>query len=132
LKDADAFVAGHGKWDDDLKNIKDVYLDNRGIFVVAEKNGIIIGMGALRKVSADTAEIKRMRVLPENQGKGLGKKLLHLLESEAKKLGYNKLILDTSVKQQAAIHIYKKYGYSEYKRGILGGLETIYMEKNVQ
>jgi len=132
LKDTDAFVLGHGEWDKDLKNILEIYHNNRGAFVVAEYDGHIIGMGALRNVSRDTAEIKRMRVLPERQGEGLGTKLLHLLENEAKKLNYKKLILDTSVRQKAAIHLYKKHGYIEYKRGMLGGLETIFMEKLIQ
>jgi len=89
-------------------------------------------MGALRRVSDERAEIKRMRVEPEHQGKGLGTRLLKMLEKRARDLGYEELQLDTSVRQEAALHLYQKYGYKEYKRGMLGGLETIWMEKVVR
>lgn len=131
LREAGAFIVGHGVWDDDLKNIPAVYDNAGGVFVIAETAGMIVGMGALRRVDNETAEIKRMRVLPELQGKGLGTRMLKLLESKAKELGYKKLILDTSLQQQAALHIYTKHGYKEYKRGELGGLTTVWMEKDI-
>ncbi len=58
LIDANAF-GGHGEWDDDLKNIKEVYLDSGGAFLVAELEGEIIGMGALKRISDTRAEIKQ-------------------------------------------------------------------------
>jgi len=86
-------------------------------------------MGALKRVSDKRAEIKRMRVEPEHQGKGLGTRLLKILEKKASDLGYKELQLDTSIRQEAALYLYQKCGYKEYKRGVLGGLETIWMEK---
>ena len=62
LKAAGAFVAGHGEWDEDLKDIPGVYLKTGGTFLVVEKDGKIIGMGALKKISNKVVEIKRMRV----------------------------------------------------------------------
>lgn len=129
LQQVDAFVAGHGPWDDDLKNIPDIYDHAGGVFLIAELNGKIAGMGALRRVDETTAEIKRMRVQPELQNQGIGTILLQKLESKAQNMGYKRLILDTSPKQQAALHLYAKHGYQEFKRGILGGLETVWMEK---
>lgn len=117
--------------DTDLKNIPEVYEGSGGTFVVAEADGAIIGMGALRRVDDTTVEVKRMRVLPEFQGKGLGTKLLNFLEDKAKKLGYKRLVLDTSIKQEAALHLYTKYGYREYKRGEIAGWETIWMQKEI-
>lgn len=131
LTEVGAFIAGHGIWDEDLKNIPAVYDEAGGVFVIAEAEGRVVGMGALRRVNNDTAEIKRMRVQPELQGKGLGTRMLKLLESKAKELGYKRLILDTSLQQQAALHIYTKHGYKEYKRGELGGLTTVWMEKGI-
>lgn len=117
--------------DTDLKNIPEVYEGAGGTFVIAELDGVIIGMGALRRVDDRTAEVKRMRVLPEFQGNGLGTKLLKFLEAKAKELGYKRLMLDTSLKQEAAVHIYTKYGYHEFKRGEIAGWETIWMEKDI-
>ena len=131
LKKTNAFASGHGPWDEDLKNIPEVYDKAGGTFVIAELEGKVIGMGALKRIDAETAELKRMRVQPEYQGQGLGTKLLELLESRAKELGYSRLILDTSLQQQAALHIYTKHGYKEYKRGELGGLDTVWMKKDI-
>jgi ribosomal protein S18 acetylase RimI-like enzyme len=124
-------LLGHGEWDEDLKNIFEVYINNHGAFLIAEHDDKIIGMGALKRVSDQIAEVKRMRVSPEHQGRGLGTKLLKFIEKKAEELGYKELILDTSDRQKAAIHIYKKHGYKEYKRGFLGGWEAIYMKKTI-
>src|SRR5687767_3232869 len=60
------------QWDKDFKNIEEIYIHNRGEFFVVTINDKIIGMGALKKVDESTAEIKRMRVEPSLQSKGIG------------------------------------------------------------
>lgn len=131
LIDVGAFIAGHGPWDEDLKHIPEVYDNDGGAFLIAEYKSRVIGMGAIRRVNDQICELKRMRVQPEYQGRGLGAKMLHILEDTAKQLAYMRIILDTSFKQQAALHLYVKNGYVEYKRGKLGGLETVWMEKEL-
>ncbi len=106
----------------------------QGAFYVTElldEIPTIIAMGALKKVSDVTGEIKRMRVAPEYQGRGIGTHMLALLEKRAVELGYKELQLDTSTLQEAAIHLYQKSFYREYKRGMLGGLETVFMRKDL-
>ena len=131
LRHAGAFIAGVDSLDTDLKNIPKAYDGSGGLFVIAEMEDMIIGMGAIRRVDRKTAELKRMRVLPEYQGQGLGTRLLKHLEGKAKELGYKRLILDTSLKLEAAVHLYEKYGYREYKRGEIAGWETLWMEKEI-
>ncbi len=131
MRQTDAFVSGQGHLDEDLKNIPDVYDRAGGVFLIAEWEGTFVGMGALRRVDERTAEIKRMRVQPMYQGRGIGTALLRRLEENARAKGYRRLILDTSTRQQAALHLYAKHGYREYRRGGLGGLETVWMEKDL-
>lgn len=136
LMQTGAFLHGHGKWDDDFKDIDGHYLKNRGEFLVAEhqtdaKTKIIIAMGALRQMTEERGEIKRMRVLPEFQGQGLGKVILGMLEDRARELKYTVLQLDTSVLQIAAQKLYQKNGYKEIKRDAVGGIETIFFEKQL-
>lgn len=88
-------------------------------------------MGAIRKVSSTTAEIKRMRILPEFQGQGLGTQMLLFLENQAKQLGYQELLLDTTVHQKPAVRLYQKNGYVEYRRAMEHGMETMFMRKNI-
>ena len=113
LKETRAYVecATLNNLDKDLKDIENVYLKNRGAFIVAILGDEIIGMGALKKINNEIGEIKRMRVYKKFQGQGVERQLLKILETEAIKLGYKKLILDTSDKQEIAQKFYEKYGY---------------------
>lgn len=131
LKHTEAFCR-HGVWDNDLKNIEKVYLKNNGEFLVGIANGKSIAMGALKKMSAKTAEIKRMRVHPRFQRKGYGQIIYNKLEEKAKMSGYKILNLDTTLNQKAAQNFYRKNGFKEMKRGMLGGFKTIYYEKRLK
>jgi hypothetical protein len=61
LRQMDAH-AGDGPWDDDLRSVRATYLDNGGEFLVGVLQGEVAAMGALGRVSATVAEVKRMRV----------------------------------------------------------------------
>lgn len=76
-------------------------------------------------------EVKRMFVHPDYRGKGLSKIVLSNLESWAKELGYRRAILETGTKQFAAIHLYRKTGYSDIPcyGPYVGLLYSICMEK---
>lgn len=121
-----------GPWEKDLNDIENVYLKD-GAFLVGELDGKVIAMGAFRKKNEDTAEMKRMRVNPEFQGKGFGKMILDELEKRARGMGYKRMILDTSQKWTRARNFYKKNGYEEFdrKQMIVRGekFSAIYYEK---
>lgn len=127
LESAGAY-AKSGNWDQDLDDIPNVYLE----FLVGIKEETLIAMGALKKISGDTVEIKRMRVHPDFQRHGLGQKMLDILEKKAKELGFKKIQLDTTVKQIAAQKLYEKNGYLETKRETKGWpLEMIFYQKQL-
>ena len=134
LRDTNAFGKS-GQWDSDLDDIEGKYLNNGGNFVVGLLNADIIAMGAFRKLSDEAAELKRMRVRPDLQGKGIGRGLLEMLEASIKDHGYKVIKLDTTVNQSAAIHLYESAGYREVSRSIQGWptlpLETIFFEKQI-
>ena len=118
--------------DSDFENIRGIYINNDGEFFVASLDDTVIGMGALRKIDSNTAEIKRMRVSIQHQRKGLGSTILEKLIERAKELGYKKLILDTSEKQTAAKQLYEKFGFEEYDRKKLGDHEIIFYELDLK
>ena len=120
--------AEHGAWDEDLKNIEEIYINNFGDFLVGVIDGRIAAMGALKRVSDDAVELKRMRVHPDYQWKGIGTAMLIELERRARKLGYKVIQLDTTLQQKAAQQFYLKHGYKE-KRREKGRFEMIYYEK---
>jgi ribosomal protein S18 acetylase RimI-like enzyme len=123
--------AGSGPWDRDFDDIRGMYLENSGEFLVGEYEGRIVAMGALRRTTAERAEIKRMRVHPDFQRHGFGQAILQALESRAAELGYTILHLDTPAKQLAAQGLYEKNGYRQTGTTVLGGIESILYEKEL-
>ena len=120
---------GSGPWDDDLDDIEGVYLEPGGEFLVGELEGEVVAMGAIKRVSPDAAEVKRMRVRPGLQGRGYGQAMLDFLHRSAAGLGYTTLHLDTTVQQRAARRLYLKNGYREVGRGSVGPFDCIYYKR---
>ena len=120
---------GTGPWDDDLDDIEGVYLGSGGEFLVGILEGEIVAMGAIRQVSPDAAEVKRMRVRPGLQGRGYGQAMLDALHRRAADLGYTTLHLDTTVQQRVARRLYLKNGYREVGRGSIGPFSCIFYER---
>ncbi|HVB20517.1 MAG TPA: GNAT family N-acetyltransferase [Ktedonobacteraceae bacterium] len=122
---------GRGPWDDDVYAIEEMYLNNQGEFLIGEWDGIFVAMGALFRTSPERAEIKRMRVHPDYQGRGFGQIILSELEVCARAKGYKILHLDTSVVQVPARKLYEKNGFREVGRDKYNDLEVILYEKQL-
>ena len=120
-----------GKWNDDLADIQNHYLNDGGEFLVGTLDGKIVCMGAFRRKSGTLAEIKRMRVLPEYQRRGFGQAILNQLEEKASQLGYTELCLDTTTLQIAAQKMYGKNGFTATGRGQVPPFEVIYYHKSL-
>ena len=117
----------------DLDDIEGVYLNNGGEFLVSPLNHEIVVMGGFKRVSDNVVDLKRMRVTPSLQGQGIGRELLGILEGLAIETGYQTMTLDTSVKQAAALRLYKTSGYSEIRRETEGWpTELIFFKKQLQ
>ncbi len=82
-----------------------------GVFLVVSLNGTPVGCGAVRLIAPDTGELKRMYLSPAARGKGLGRRLIAALESEARALGAKRLVLETGTRQSAAIALYRATGF---------------------
>jgi putative acetyltransferase len=86
------------------------------IFYLAyDENESAIACGALKHFDDSTAEVKRMYVKPQFRGRGLSKLILIQLEGYAKELNYQRLILETGLKQPEAMNLYNKFGYKPLK-----------------
>ena len=131
IQQAGAYL-GRGPWDDDVYAIEETYLDNQGEFLIGEWDGIFVAMGALRRTGPERAEIKRMRVHPDYQGRGFGQIILSELEACALSLGYKILHLDTSVVQVSAQRLYEKNGFREVGRDRYNDLDVILYEKQLE
>jgi ribosomal protein S18 acetylase RimI-like enzyme len=121
---------GNGPWDDDLHHVEEIYLRG-GEFLVVEVGGRVVAMGALRAAGDGVGEIKRMRVHPDFQRRGLGRAVLARLERRASELGIRTLRLDTTTRQLAARGLYGANGYVEVGRTVHGPFEVILLEKRL-
>ena len=79
--------------------------------VVVYENNKPIGCGALKEYAQNTLEIKRMYTAPDSRGKGIATQVLAELELWAAELYCQKFVLETGIRQQEAIRLYKKSGY---------------------
>lgn len=83
-----------------------------GIYVVLYEGGRAVAGGGVKRLSLDMGEIKRMYVVPEARSRGLARRLLEELEAAARDLGYQRVRLDTGVKQPHARALYESAGYA--------------------
>jgi putative acetyltransferase len=90
------------------------YVPPGGCLLLARRDGEAIGMIGLKPLAPDIAEIKRLYVVPEARGLGLGKLLAERAIAEARAKGYARVRLDTHRPGMgAAIGLYRSLGFSE-------------------
>jgi ribosomal protein S18 acetylase RimI-like enzyme len=114
-----------------LSNPQVEILDKGGKIFFALYDDAVIGTASLLKVNDDEYELAKMAVTEKYKGLGIGKMLMEHCIDEAKKIDAKKLTLVSNTKLDAAIHVYRKYGFVEiplpkeihYERG------NIMMEK---
>ncbi|CCG87785.1 GNAT family N-acetyltransferase [Erwinia piriflorinigrans] len=87
------------------------YLPPQGMFVVLERDGEIIAMGAYKAFDAQTAELKRIWTRSDLRRQGLAQKVLVELEQRAQRAGYRHIYLTTGFRQPEAVRLYLSYGY---------------------
>jgi GNAT superfamily N-acetyltransferase len=125
-----AFVRWHYERHADDRNIIDSYFDPEqferelsalpgefsapgGALLMAEEAGRIGGCVALRKLSDDMCEMKRMFVTADWHGKGAGSALASAIIQRAEDIGYSRMMLDTGPKQHEAQGLYRKLGFRD-------------------
>ena len=75
----------------------------------------LLGVGALKRIDDDHAELKSMRTAPEHLRRGVARTLLSRLIGEARTRGYRRLSLETGTAPMfaAANALYERRGFTD-------------------
>lgn len=97
----------------DIDDFQQIYEQNHGIFLVVLDDDRLVGTGALKRMDPSTAELKRLWLLEEYHGRGIGYQVVMRLFAFAREKGYSSIRLQTGPEQTRAITFYKKLGFHE-------------------
>ena len=92
------------------RSLSEIYESIRD-FLVAEENGKVTGCCSLHIAWEDLAEVRSLVVLPAQQKKGVGAKLLKSTLKEAKRMALSKVFALTSQPE-----FFQKYGFERIGR----------------
>ena len=114
-------------FDRELAGLPGEYTPPSGRLLLAFVDGHLAGCVALRKIDEGVCEMKRLFVRPDFRGKGLGRKLTEAIIEEARRIGYQRVRLDTlPPKMQTAVGVYRSLGFKEigpyYKNPVAGAM----------
>jgi ribosomal-protein-alanine N-acetyltransferase len=106
--------------------------------MVVEDNSVLYGYATMEKLNLISVDIESIAIIPEQHGHGLGSLLIKAMEIEAKKRGYEDVVLEVREKNSGAINFYKNHGYiiSElisgyYNLSYLGSVNAFRMTKHL-
>lgn len=118
-------------WDADVRAIADHYLKPGHHFWVVEHAGEVVATNAIRRIDDTTAEIKRMRVTRTHRRRGVARLLVDIAEDFCRRNGYQRIILDTTNRQQPAQRLYESLDYTRTHEEPLPalGLTLIHYQK---
>lgn len=84
-----------------------------GVLLLARVDGEPAGLGGVRHLDTEVAEVKSMYVAPPYRGSGLGRRILAHLDEIALEHGCRAVRLDTSDYLTPAVGLYRAAGYRE-------------------
>jgi GNAT superfamily N-acetyltransferase len=84
-----------------------------GLLLLAHVDGKPAGLGGIRHLDTEVAEVKSMYVAPPYRGTGLGRRILARLDEIALEHGCRAVRLDTSDYLTPAVGLYRSAGYRE-------------------
>ena len=99
--------------DNEFSEFSSMYGPPDGVYLLSFLNDELAGGVGLRKLQNDICEMKRLYVYDRFKGKGIGRSLCEELMIEARKMGYERMRLDTTGRLSAAIRLYERIGFKD-------------------
>jgi GNAT superfamily N-acetyltransferase len=121
-------------FEEELAGLPGKYAPPEGaLFLGKDCEGAILGCVGLRAFGEDGAcEMKRLYVLPEGRGQGVGGALVEAVVKAAETAGYSDMLLDTLPSMTGAIKLYKAAGFKQvgayYETPVT---ETVFFKKQL-
>jgi GNAT superfamily N-acetyltransferase len=113
----------------EINNLLSIYGEPNGRLYVIYHEGSLAGCVALKKISDDIGELKRLFIRNKYRNLGLGNALIQKIITDAGIIGYKKIYLDTLKRLNSAFNLYKKSGFEEIEAYYENPLENvIYMQ----
>lgn len=105
---------GYQNFEAEMAAMPGKYAPPKGVLLLArDADGVPIGCVALRPMDeAGRCEMKRLYIAPEGRGRGLGRMLVEALMSEARRIGYREICLDTLPHMGEAMALYATLGFA--------------------
>lgn len=99
--------------DQDVWHVEEAYWKTGGEFWVVEHDGQLVGTGGYYPIKrGDRAvEVRKMYLLPAVRRQGLGRFLLHTLETAIAQRGYQQIWVETATVLKEAVRLYETNGY---------------------
>ncbi len=106
------FASYDGENDIGPKRDASQFVEPHGVFIVVrDDDGRAVACGGIARFDDTRAELKRMYVVPDARGLGLGRRVLVELEEHARRLGYTSVVLETGTRPEA-LGLYESAGYA--------------------
>ncbi|WP_026970882.1 GNAT family N-acetyltransferase [Aliagarivorans marinus] len=126
-KEFGAIGEGFGPSDAEVAQMSQHYLaEQRSCYFVAELGGELVGGGGIAAFnhSADTCELRKLFILPQGRGQGVGRQLSQACLAFAKDQGYSRCYLDTLSNMDAAIALYHSLGFERLTQPLDGTIHN--------
>lgn len=122
-----AIGEGFGPSDPEVDAMSENYREEDGCrYFIASIDGIVVGGCGIAPFNhrQDICELRKLFLLPQSRGLGIGKSLAEECLSFAKSVGYQKCYLDTLTTMKSAIRLYESLGFSHLSEPLQGTIHN--------